>query len=200
MSELRLFTAVRPPESVLDAIERHRRRLGDAIGSNAVRWVPRANYHVTLEFLGATPESQIPGIEAALQATAAAATARPELVVTRPGAFPGIRRPRTLWVGVEDPEGTLAGLERDLRARLSGLGLGLDERPFRPHVTIGYVRRQAGPAARAAISRALDAFGRGANGMGDASATFRVDSILLVHSVTGPGGSRYTDLHAVGIG
>ncbi len=197
MDELRLFTAVRPPEDIVETIANVQRRLESAAGSKSLRAIRPRNFHVTLEFLGNTPPSLVEPVVEAMIAAASAAPGPIELQLTAPGAFPTSRRPRTLWVGVRDIAGGLTALEEDLRARLVELGFELDAKRFRPHVTIAYVRRQATPTDRARIAAAIeDARAGGA----PAGMSFTLSDLLLVRSVTGPGGSEYSHLHAVRLG
>jgi len=196
MDELRLFTAVCPPPAVADTIAGVQNRIESAVGSRMLRAIRPENYHVTLEFLGNTPASLIEPVVEAMQAAATAAPGPLELQLAEPGAFPTSRRPRTLWVGIGDIGGGLTALEADLRARLVRLGIELDAKTFRPHVTIAYVRRQASSADRARVAAAVeDAQTEGPHGR-----SFTVAEILLVRSVTGPGGSVYSHLHAARLG
>lgn len=204
MDELRLFTAVRPPEEIVEAIAGVQRRFESTVGSQALRAIRRENFHVTLEFLGNTPSSLVEPVVEAMRAAASRAPGPLELQLTAPGAFPSNRRPRTLWVGVHDVTGELTALEADLRARLVQLGIELDARRFRPHVTIAYVRRQATSADRARIAAEVEAADRTTAGPGTGPAQgespFTVSELVLVRSVTGPGGSVYSHLHAVRLG
>ncbi|MFW5743051.1 MAG: RNA 2',3'-cyclic phosphodiesterase [Spirochaetota bacterium] len=192
MKELRLFIAVRPPDDALAAVASVREGLRERTGLEAVRWVRDENLHVTLAFLGATDPARIDEPVEAMERAAAAAGGPIDLELAAPGAFPNLRRPRTLWVGVTDRDGTLGRLEEELHAGLVDLGYELDEKPFRPHITIGYVRKRVDPAQRRAIGDAV----------GEADSperTFRVGELVLVKSVVARGGSRYSDLRSVSL-
>ena len=191
MKELRLFIAVRPPEDALAAVASAREALRERTGLEAVRWVRDENLHVTLAFLGDTDSTRIDELVDAME-RAAAAAGPIGLELAAPGAFPNLRRPRTLWVGVTDRDGALGRLERDLRAALVDLGYELDEKPFRPHITIGYVRKRTDPTQRRAIG---DAVGE----ENPPHRAFRADELVLVKSTLGPGGSRYSDLRTVSL-
>jgi len=133
----RLFLAVELPDDIRDGLARTfepiRRRV------EGVKWVERGNLHVTLKFLGDTPEEQIPVIGARLT-DAAGEVPELSLAVGALGAFPSLRRPRILWASVAgdiEPLGRLAGrIERDL----APLGFVPEDRPFSPHVTVGRIR------------------------------------------------------------
>jgi RNA 2',3'-cyclic 3'-phosphodiesterase len=130
---VRLFVAADVPEP-------QRRAVNDAVAavrreSWGGRWSSPESQHVTLKFLGWTPEDRI---EAVAQAAAAvAAGRRPAPVrIDGLGAFPSLRRARVLWAGVADPSGLLTGLAEDLDSTFEALGYGVEKRPFRPHLTL----------------------------------------------------------------
>jgi 2'-5' RNA ligase len=154
---------------------------------SAVAWVPARNLHVTLQFLGDQSEERLAEAEAAL-AEAASASAPVDVTFHGIGAFPGLERPRILWIGLA--RGALE--TRQLQARvadaLAARGFPREERPWHPHLTIGRVpderrwRREAGPPLRAALAQA-------------ASTTFgsqRVVEVALMRSDLSPNGARYT--------
>jgi len=85
-------------------------------------------------------------------------------------------------------------LEADLRARLVQMGIELETRRFKPHVTIAYVRRQATPGDRAGLAAAIE------EARSPDRPSFTVSQLILVRSDTGPGGSVYSHLHAVRLG
>lgn len=193
MKELRLFVAVRPPEAALATVRSTRDALRERIDDRSVRWVRDENLHITLAFLGATDPARVDEVAAAMRETASSVEAPVDLELAAAGAFPDLRRPRTLWVGVSDDDEKLARLERALRGHLEELGCDLDEKPFRPHVTIGYVRKRVTTADRRSIGDTVA-------GTEPPVAAFDARELLLVESILGAGGSRYTDLRTVPIG
>lgn len=99
--------------------------LQKSIGGD-VKWVERENLHVTLAFLGNTPEKDVPGIIAAMEAAAK----RPVFSVS---FGPVESRPRILWVRVEEGAQELSAVARQLP--------GEREDEYRPHLTLGRPRR-----------------------------------------------------------
>ena len=67
------------------------------------------------------------------------------------GAFPTIRRPQVLWVGV-DPTPALRCLKQDLEWGLANHGFERETRAFHPHITLG----RAGETEGAGAFRGLD--------------------------------------------
>jgi 2'-5' RNA ligase len=143
MQTIRTFIAVEVSAATrkraADAIERLR-----ASGAK-VSWVKPDNMHLTLKFLGDVPNVQIPEICRAV--TQAAAELEPfEMQCHGLGAFPDLRRPRTIWIGVEEGKEGLVQLHAAIDKSLAKLGFAKEGRRFQPHLTIGRVR-QGGSAA-----------------------------------------------------
>lgn len=182
----RLFVAVPLPDEGREAIERlvAHVRADASPGEREVRWVRLDGIHVTLRFLGPTLEPRIPDAVAALRATAAAC-APFEAVLDGAGAFPGLVRPRTLWIGIGEGAAGLGEVAARLGAELAARGWPADDRPFRAHLTLA---RADGIAAGARTAEQLIA------GAGDLRVRWMVDRIVLFESVTGGGPARYVPL------
>lgn len=121
----RLFFALWPDAGVRSAIVDRRAALGRLPG----RRVPDENLHLTLVFLGNQPKDRI---EEILDAGSAVGGQAFELRLDRFGHFP---RSRVVWLGGEAPEAA-AGLADALSARMESIGVKVDRRPWRPHVTL----------------------------------------------------------------
>jgi 2'-5' RNA ligase len=187
---MRLFVAVNLPDDLRSALGRLVDRLPAGHG---VRWVPPGNVHLTLRFLGEVSPDRVEEIETLLSAAAAR---HPAFTLTAQGvgAFPDLRRPRVVWVGIGPPEsiGTLDALHRDLEDGFADLGFGREGRPFRPHLTIGRVRDRRGRRRT---------FPRGwIEGAAFPAAPFSVDAIDLMESRLEPAGARYRRLHRALLG
>lgn len=102
----------------------------------APRWGGPERWHLTLLFLGAVPDARVaPLVDAA--APAVAATAPITLRLAGGGRFGSVRRPQVAWVGLDGDLDPLAGLAGRLAAVARAQRLEVEERPFRPHLTIG---------------------------------------------------------------
>ena len=55
------------------------------------------------------------------------------------GVFKNYRDPRIIWVGIKSPE-KLYALENKIAEGLKASGLVSEERPFKPHLTLGRVK------------------------------------------------------------
>lgn len=100
------------------------------------RWIPSGRWHLTLLFLGTVPADRLPLLETAA-ASAVAAVPPMTLRLSGGGQFGSPRRPQVLWVGLDGDVGPLTDLARGLVEVARSLGLPVEERPFRAHLTVG---------------------------------------------------------------
>lgn len=103
-----------------------------------IRPVAEQNIHVTLRFLGPTPDSQVADIANALQ-TALQPVAPFSAALNGLGAFPHLRRPSVIWAGFRDPA-PWEDLADRIKRPLRDLGVPRDKQRFHPHVTLARVR------------------------------------------------------------
>ena len=180
--EWRLFIALGLPEALRAALTHEQERL-QAAGLHAA-WVRPLGMHLTLHFLGDMPVTALERVEAAC---VQAATGVPPLRLRAEGlrCFPSARRPRVLVTNVLGDVQQLKRLHQRLARRLSRLGVRLDSRPYRPHVTIGRFRRPLRGPPLAVLQRALAA---PPVSYGD----FVADAVALFRSELRPGGAVYT--------
>ena len=107
-----------------------------------VRLVAPESLHLTLAFLGARPEPEVPAIGSAV----AAAVEGLGAALLRPGAVVGVppRRPRLLALDLVDDGGRAGAVQAAVSDALVAGGFYTPEkRPFWPHVTIARVKRDA---------------------------------------------------------
>jgi 2'-5' RNA ligase len=173
-ARLRLFLALRLPESVLDAVESWQRR-----ALAGVRVVPRDHLHVTLAFLGSRPAAELDGVVEALRAAAADASPDLRLAASR------YRETRSVAMLVlDDLDGGAGRLAVALQDRLEALGVYRREgRPWLPHLTVARFRER--PRLRAEPPP-----------MG----TFVPSDAAAYLSRLHPGGAQYVVLASVGLG
>ncbi len=183
---MRLFVALRIPPA-----EGERIREGAALLRKAdfpIRWTDPEQYHLTLKFLGDVPDEKVDAIGEVVSGIAEG-TPPVTLRLGGIGAFPTIRRPRVLWMGVEATP-VLRCLKQDLEWALGELGFERDARAFHPHVTLGRSKTEDGGGA----FRGLDELAAGLA----YSARVEVPTLDLVQSRLTSSGPRYTVLRADG--
>lgn len=183
MPDLRLFIALPMPPEVaawLGELSSELRRSGAD-----VRWESTEKMHVTIKFLGDTPDGRLPELVSALDHVASS-IAPFAATVGGIGAFPSLRSPRVLWVGLEESAGALRSLYGAIESELAGIGFAREERAFHPHVTLGRVRSQRSLARLLAMveSRTLE------------RQPVQLHDVLLVKSELKPHGSVHRTLHS----
>ncbi|HWQ11539.1 MAG TPA: RNA 2',3'-cyclic phosphodiesterase [Roseiflexaceae bacterium] len=186
----RLFIAAELPAAVKDALLAVQAQL--RTGRPPVVWVAPEAMHLTLRFLGDTDATLVAPLEAAMH-TALGGVSAPRLRLARASAFPGLARPRVLWVGVQGDTAALQQAHNALVRELDALGLPPADKPFAPHLTIGRVRRDAAPEELARLGERL----RGLPPL--EGGTWRVERITLFRSELRAGGAVHTPLASVGL-
>lgn len=168
---IRLFAAVAPPPEIAAALVRRQ------TGVEGARWSPPHNLHVTLRFFGDVRED----IARDLDGELATLGGRPfEIALQGVGAFGEGPDVHVLWAGVtESPE--LKRLAKACEAAARRAGLKPERRPYRPHLTLAYLRG-ADPAEVGAWVQANNLL---------KSPPFTVASFGLYSSHPGKGGAHY---------
>lgn len=187
---LRTFIAIELDEPLRQALGRVQGKFKRQIAPRDVRWVEIENLHLTLKFLGDTPRSRLPEIEAALRA-ACAGHAPFEIGFEGRGCFPNLRRPRVIWVAVRDRGLALARLQADVEKHVAPLGWPTEERGFSPHLTLGRVARGVDRDGEEAIGQIVE------KTVVEQIGVQRVTAVSLMQSDLRPSGPIYTRLLSV---
>ena len=95
------------------------------------------NIHFTLRFLGDTPLSKIDEIESSLSQIKVDPF---EIEVHGVGAFPNSRKPRVIWIGVNNNGERIRDLKVEIDSHLKEFGYKPEKKKFTPHATIARVR------------------------------------------------------------
>jgi 2'-5' RNA ligase len=190
----RLFVALPLAGGVRDAMADLMRELAggpiEVRSPGQPRWVGVEGLHLTLRFLGATPDARIPDLTGAI--AAAASGVEPfRIELGGGGAFPSVNRPRVLWIGVRAGAPDLAELASRLNVELAPLGWPADDRPFQAHLTLARTDGVAGSDQRA---RRLVELAR------DMREGWQAGEVVLYRSHGGRGPSRYEDLARAPLG
>ncbi len=188
-SSARTFIAVEFSADTRAALGGLAQRLAQATPERTVSWVKPELMHLTLKFLGDTPEAAVPKIAAALDTVANGQTAF-AVQTCELGCFPNLKRPRVVWMGF-DAQGVLrlGALNRAVEIAVAPLGFPTEARPFSAHLTLGRVRKEASPSQAAKVGESVRAL------KGMPTLTDILDSILLIKSELRPAGPVYTVLH-----
>ena len=103
-----------------------------------VKWVERENLHLTVSFLGSTPERHLDAIRTLLEPPFSSHMF--ELRFDTLGAFPDRGAPGVIWLGDSTGATVAQAVQRELAERLKAIGVPPEARPFRAHLTLGRFR------------------------------------------------------------
>jgi RNA 2',3'-cyclic 3'-phosphodiesterase len=183
---MRLFIALELPQEIKAELAALQQALRQARAE--VAWTKAENLHLTLKFLGEVPAERVEQIAQACRA--AAQTCAPLLLTTQgTGFFPDARRPRVVWAGLSGAVPDLLALQRQLAERLVPLGFPREDKPFRPHLTLG---RCKSPKNLAQLVARAEAYALPAR-------SFTASELVLMQSQLHPTGSIYTPLQRAGL-
>lgn len=177
---LRLFIALHFPARIIE-------QLGMIIDdarptADGVKWVERRNMHLTLKFLGDTPEESAPAIIGGIEAATHDCSAFP-VVIEGFGGFPNLRKPRVLWAGISGA-GPIIKLAENINTELAGIGIEKDRKRFSPHITLGRVKKPGDFSALANFFKNLNF----------SSESLILDRLALVKSTLTPSGPIYDNV------
>lgn len=134
---MRLFIAIPIEASLRAAMSKLTIELRKSGGK--VKWVEEENFHITLKFLGNTPEERVPAIEKAMSDSLQSFLSF-RIDLGGLGGFPNLIRPRVFWVGIQKGAKHLENIAKSIDEASSRLGYEKEIKRFRSHLTIGRVK------------------------------------------------------------
>jgi len=142
-----------------------------------IRWIRPSQIHVTFHFFGSTAGEQVDRISKSVSQITTQ-TSPISLFLSEIGGFPNLARPRVIWLGIGGEIEKLKSLHASLEQELKKEGFQCEERPFKPHLTLGRVKQEKG----------LHNFGPPEF---SSTETKRVTEIVLFESRLSPAGPTY---------
>ncbi len=137
---MRLFVAIDLSPDLRESLRMSINHLKSIVGSTQVRWVNPEGVHLTLKFLGETPSNRIEEISGVLKRIASQHSIF-TFHVSIFGCFPNWKKPNVFWVGVQEPTGELEKLCNRMEKAFKDLGYPQEGRAFKPHLTLGRIRK-----------------------------------------------------------
>jgi 2'-5' RNA ligase len=126
-------------QGVQEELKRQVAKLGRAGG---IGWTRAEGIHLTLKFLGDVPEAQVEALGMVIRQVASAV--EPFTLEARGvGAFPSLRKPRVVWLGLHGGDramGALRQAQSAVEEGCAGLDFPRESRLFTPHLTLARVR------------------------------------------------------------
>jgi RNA 2',3'-cyclic 3'-phosphodiesterase len=202
---VRTFLAIHPSPEQREAIGARIGRLADALDAQLagderasarrlVRWVGVHQAHLTLAFLGSVDRPRLDEVVARVAGVVALHRPFP-LALGALDAFPDLTRPRVLVLGVRIGGEAVVELAHDVRRALAPLGFEIGATPFRPHLTLGRVRRGARAPRLGVLSSVLASTPAEAD-----TAVTVVREVTIMASRLGPQGAEHELVEALPLG
>jgi len=149
-----MFIAIELPQPITAALGKVQETLQSA--KLNIRWVRPENIHLTLKFLGDTPPEAVGPISRTLSESVRD-YGPISLSAKGSGAFPGIKNPRVIWVGLSGEVARLKTLQQTLAENLAALGLEKEKRAFKGHLTLGRIKAPVDPVKlNAALNEVIE--------------------------------------------
>ncbi len=179
---IRAFIALELPATVISFLDKLQRDLKSL--KLRAKWVRPENIHLTLKFLGNIDSGDIDKIGGAMS-DAAEDFVPLTLAFKGVGVFPGIKRPRVIWVGLGGQIQLLLALQRKLEDNLAVIGFAKEKRPFKGHLTLGRFKQAVN---RDTIRHIIQEYANSEN------EEFTAGRIILFKSDLKPTGAVYSQL------
>ncbi len=134
---MRAFIAIDLPEEIKDYLSLLQAKLKQS--SADVKWVAPVNIHLTLKFLGDIDDKKTSQLIQILE-DAALDTPQFYLKLGSIEAFPKIKSPRIIWIGVTTGNSEVKQIAANLETRIEKIGIAKEDKPFTSHITIGRIK------------------------------------------------------------
>jgi len=177
--EVRAFFGLAVPEAARRELEPY--LAACAAVAPEFRWVPAANLHLTVRFIGNIEHAVVEGVADRL---AAGALEGFELALGGVGTFKRGRMVRVVWIQVSTGAEAARELAAQVEAECAAAGLVPEVRPFQPHLTLARARpREGAPLPPLTDPPRLE--------------QWRAGELVLYRSRLGRGGSVYEPLRVI---
>ena len=154
-----------------------------------INWVKNEQLHLTIKFLGNTPESLFDGIKTEI--LQAVSNLSPfDLIIDNTGCFPVPERPRVLWLGISGNIVPLKNLFMTIEKKMESMGFPPEGQEYFPHITLARVKypQKFTPDISTFLKSSYDPI------------DFTVDRVQFLSSELLPSGTLYTLLGSFPLG
>lgn len=190
MEQIRSFIAIELPDELRLALSRLQHDLKTA--ALAAKWVDPQGIHLTLKFLGNVRTDRIQEIIRIMEQSARGIPPF-QLEAKGVGAFPNLRRPQVLWVGISGQLDQLQRLQQRIESNLVPLGFAVETRGFAAHLTLARLRHQASSEEGVRLGQLLAA------AKFETAYPIMVNSVSLMRSQLTPESAIYSRLGSVAL-
>jgi 2'-5' RNA ligase len=181
---MRLFFAIELPLPPLEHLAAMRDRMRHSLDNDFhIAWTPTEKLHITLKFLGEVADEPATRLMTRLSNAALGTTMC--LHAAGVECFPARGKVRVLTASIA-ANSALFQVHQHLDSLCANQGFSAENRPFRPHVTLGRCHRPCGASLRGRVAEMAKDLLPGPD--------FVVTSIALMQSKLTHGGSQYVPL------
>lgn len=181
----RLFIGIPIRSEVVDRWTKRLQR-DESLNDQVIKWTNPLNWHITLIFLGNSPESSILQLQNLIENSFADVSSF-KTNLTGVGVFPEANRPKVLWIGVANLHDLIpaqVGLVNSLKQN----GFIFDNKPLKPHLTLARIKNSAG---RLSLDSLIDQYQNFDFG------SVIIDRVILYESISTSDGPVYKPLFFV---
>ncbi len=180
--KIRSFIAIEFPQVLRSKLESLQRELKRQEAD--VKWVRPEGIHLTLKFLGSISRDEIDRISNVL-AGIVPRWSPFSMKIKGLGCFPSVRNPRVLWMGIQEGAGEVLSLQKAIEKASLEKNFPPEDRPFKPHLTLGRIRS---PRRREALMASME------TNRDIEIGSFFAQEVSLFQSELKPSGAVYTRL------
>jgi 2'-5' RNA ligase len=135
----RIFAAVDISDEARRRVSAYSDALRREFSDLRIGWEKPEKLHLTLKFLGETNENQLNDLTK-IVSKIAARISNFKLQISATGVFPSPRKPRILWLGINDKTESLQKISGLLETECERIGFPKEKRNFKAHLTIARLR------------------------------------------------------------
>ncbi|MHC4308140.1 MAG: RNA 2',3'-cyclic phosphodiesterase [Planctomycetota bacterium] len=136
---IRVFIAIEINCEIKNKLSEYLRNL-KRVGAD-VKWVSPENIHLTLKFIGYVEEDALINLNRIIN-NAVASIEPFSISIGNIGAFPSLKRPRVIFVCVQEKGDNLLRIYEKLDKGVERLGIKKESRKYVGHITLGRVKSQ----------------------------------------------------------
>jgi 2'-5' RNA ligase len=158
--------------------------LASEMKGDSIRWVNTDHMHITLAFLGDTADGTVKRVISMLESICMGFGGI-NFKISGLGVFRNIGDPRVIWAGIESDD-KFEKLFNIIKEGLASTGIAIEERQFKPHLTLGRVKRLKN---KSILERMIGQF---------SEATFQevsVSEVVFYESILKQSGPEYLPLY-----
>lgn len=187
MDEIRCFIAIELPIAAKKGLSHIQYSLQQH-ELPRIKWVSIPNIHLTLRFLGNVAPETVTSINKVIDELSHHMNPF-SLQLGNLGAFPNLKNPQVLWIGLKGEVTKLITLQQSIAGELAKLGFPRETRAYQPHLTLARLGNKITRTERQRVGDLVSGI------VPENDYEIKVDTIYLIRSQLTPRGPIYHQLH-----